>query len=93
MSARLLILSPTTGRGGAEMYMLTVADAALDAGWDVVVGLRVAPVRGTSCKSSRLDRALATSTPASVTTVADGRSSGKAMPLSDCSREFARAQR
>lgn len=43
MSARLLILSPTTGRGGAEMYMLTVADAALDDGWDVVVGFESCP--------------------------------------------------
>src|SRR4051794_6804903 len=36
---RLLILSPTTGRGGAEDYILTVADAALDAGWEVTVCL------------------------------------------------------
>src|SRR4051794_10320573 len=34
---RLLILSPTTGRGGAEDYLLTVSDGAVAAGWEVTV--------------------------------------------------------
>ena len=40
---RLLILSPTTGRGGAEDYILTVGDAAAGAGWDVTVSLESGP--------------------------------------------------
>jgi glycosyltransferase involved in cell wall biosynthesis len=40
LSARsLLILSPTTGRGGAEDYFLAVADGAVAAGWQVTVSL------------------------------------------------------
>jgi glycosyltransferase involved in cell wall biosynthesis len=40
LSARsLLILSPTTGRGGAEDYFLAVADAAAAARWQVTVSL------------------------------------------------------
>src|SRR4051812_39197950 len=33
----LLLLSPTTGHGGAEEYIVTVADAAAAAGWRVGV--------------------------------------------------------
>jgi glycosyltransferase involved in cell wall biosynthesis len=36
---RLLILSPTAGRGGAEDYILTLGDAAAEAGWHVTVSL------------------------------------------------------
>src|SRR3954469_19851668 len=35
----LLIFSPTVARGGAEDYILVVADAAHQAGWDVAVSI------------------------------------------------------
>jgi glycosyltransferase involved in cell wall biosynthesis len=38
VSRRLLILSPSGDRGGAESYMVTVARAAYEAGWEVTVG-------------------------------------------------------
>jgi glycosyltransferase involved in cell wall biosynthesis len=40
---QLLILSPTTGRGGAEDYFLAVADAAAGAGWQVTVSFESGP--------------------------------------------------
>lgn len=43
MSRRLLIVSPTTDRGGAEGYLLTVARAAVEAGWGVTVSLQSSP--------------------------------------------------
>jgi glycosyltransferase involved in cell wall biosynthesis len=50
---RLLILSPTTARGGAEDYMLTVADAAAAAGWDLTVSIESRT--GTSALVSELE--------------------------------------
>jgi glycosyltransferase involved in cell wall biosynthesis len=40
---RLLILSPTTGRGGAEDYILTLGDAASETDWHVSVSLESGP--------------------------------------------------
>lgn len=37
---KLLILTPTTDRGGAENYALTIAKAAVDDGWDVHVAFQ-----------------------------------------------------
>ena len=41
MGARMLILSPTDDRGGAEEYMLTVANAAVERGWEVTVSFEL----------------------------------------------------
>jgi len=41
VSARLLILSPTHDRGGAEEYLLTIAGSAVENGWEVVVGFEL----------------------------------------------------
>src|SRR4051794_21877602 len=40
---KLLIFSPTKARGGAEDYILVVADAADEAGWDVSVSIESSP--------------------------------------------------
>jgi glycosyltransferase involved in cell wall biosynthesis len=47
MGARLAILSPTPGRGGAEEYLLAVAETAARHGWDVVVSFELSPLTRT----------------------------------------------
>ena len=44
MGARLLILSPTDDRGGAEEYLLTVANRpAIDRDWEATVSFELTP--------------------------------------------------
>ena len=63
MGARLLILSPTDDRGGAEEYLLTVAKkTAIDRGWEATVSFELTPrTRSiveelrTRCQASSID--------------------------------------
>lgn len=43
MAGRLLILTPTQDRGGAEEYLLRLASAAAERGWEAVVGAELTP--------------------------------------------------
>lgn len=55
MGGRLLILSPTPGRGGAEEYLLDVAGAATAEGWAVSVALELSAVTRTIADELRAE--------------------------------------
>jgi len=58
MDSRLLILSPTPARGGAEEYLLTIARAATEHGWNVTVGFELSTGTRTLAQDVRGDSRL-----------------------------------
>lgn len=55
---RLLILSPTPGRGGAEEYLLDIARTAAQQGWEVSVALELSAATSSIAEELQADSAV-----------------------------------